>query len=445
MVHLHIGIDDTDSPRKGCTTYVAALLVEKLGRLNAKFFDYPNLVRLNPNVPWKTRGNGALCLRIECKKELVEKIKEIVIETVEENSDFEYGGTDPGVVFLERKTVPKEIKTFAKNTIQGIVKPSDALCLIRKFGAEAVGYKTGRGIVGALAAIGETLPKDHTYELIAYRCPENRGKLRLVNADSVKRMNAKTAPLTFNNIDPETGRILITPRGPDPILFGIRGETPEAVKQAFRLVRVDEPTERWVIFRTNHGTDAHLRKIRSLGDVQPYHPIIVKGTVADAPKNVPRRHVIFSIQDSIAKVDCAAYEPTGTLRKTASQLIPGDVVEVYGGVRPASKMHPITVNLEKFRVIRLAPKIILHNPKCPKCGKTLSSMGKAQGYRCERCGYKSNRLTKTQTREKRTLQKGLYVTSPHSQRHLTKPFSRYGREKTLEPSEFKMIKKWHSP
>ncbi|MBX5327101.1 MAG: TiaS agmantine-binding domain-containing protein [Candidatus Bathyarchaeia archaeon] len=445
MVYLHIGIDDTDSPRKGCTTYVAALLVEKLERLNAKFFDYPNLVRLNPNVPWKTRGNGALCLRIECEKGLVGQIKETVIATVEENSDFEYGGTDPGVVFLERKTVPKEIKTFAKNTIQGIVKLSDALGLIKKFGAEAVGYKTGRGVVGALAAIGETLQRDHTYELIAYRRPENLGTLRLVNADSVKRMNTKTVPLTFNNVDPETGRILITPRGPDPILFGIRGETPEAVKQAFKIVKVDEPMERWVVFRTNHGTDAHLRKIRSLGDVQPYRPIVAKGTVADAPMIVPRRHVIFSIQDHTAKVDCAAYEPTGNLRKTAAQLIPGDVIEVYGGVRPSSGTRPATINLEKFRVIRLAPKIVLHNPKCPKCGKTLSSMGKAQGYRCGRCGYKSKRLTKTQTREKRTLQKGLYITSPHSQRHLTKPFSRYGQEKTLDPSKFKIIKKWHSP
>lgn len=62
---MHIGLDDTDSTRKGCTTYVAALLVEKLQKLGANFIDYPSLIRLNPNVPWKTRGNGALCLRIQ--------------------------------------------------------------------------------------------------------------------------------------------------------------------------------------------------------------------------------------------------------------------------------------------------------------------------------------------------------------------------------------------
>ena len=26
--------------------------------------DYPRLVRLNPNVPWKTRGNGAVALTL---------------------------------------------------------------------------------------------------------------------------------------------------------------------------------------------------------------------------------------------------------------------------------------------------------------------------------------------------------------------------------------------
>ena len=73
---MHIGIDDTDSIRKGCTTYIACLLMEELEKLNVKFIDYPNLIRLNPNVPWKTRGNGALCLRFEYFLTLEKKIKE---------------------------------------------------------------------------------------------------------------------------------------------------------------------------------------------------------------------------------------------------------------------------------------------------------------------------------------------------------------------------------
>jgi len=443
MMTMHVGIDDTDSPRMGCTTYIASLLAERLHEIGVSFIDYPNLVRLNPNVPWKTRGNGALCLRFQCDENLVGKIKTLVVDVVEENSDMDYAGTEPGVVFFLGSRIPNELTIFAKQTIQGIAKMQDALELIRAFKAEAVGFKSGRGIIGALASIGETLEGDHTYELIAYRTPENRGKPRRLEVASVRKMNEKTAPLTFNNVDPETGRVLITPHGPDPILYGIRGETPAAVKRAHKIVHSLEPIERWTIFRTNHGTDAHFRNINSISEVFPYHPIVVRGTVTRTPQIIPRRHVIFSIGDQTGQIDCAAYEPTGDLRKAAKQLIIGDHVEAYGGVRPSSSKRLVTVNLEKFRVLRLAPKIVFHNPLCPQCGKRMESMGANKGFRCEKCGLRGRKLEKVAIRLKRDLKQKLYVTSPRSQRHLTKPLSRYGLEKTGKPK--KMILNWHSP
>jgi len=442
MTTMHVGFDDTDSPRKGCTTYVAALLVEKLHRLGAFFIDYPNLIRLNPNVPWKTRGNGALCLRIRCGEELVEEIKETVIETVEENADLSYAGTDPGVVFFFNN-IPRELKDFAKRTIQSVVKMKEAVKLVNMFEAEAVGFKTGRGIIGGLAAIGENLRGDHTYEIIAYRTRENRGTPRRIEGSSIEEMNEKTAPLTFNNIDPEKGRILITPRGLDPILYGIRGETPEVIKQAHELVRSQERIERWVIFRTNHGTDAHLRRISSIGEVQPFNPVVVRGVITKKPEVIPGGHVIFPVKDESGQVDCAAYEPTGALREVAKKLIVGDLVEAFGGVRPASSRHPMTINLEKIRVLKLAPKIVFQNPMCPQCGKRMKSMGTRKGFKCERCGFRSSKLKKVAVKTNRDLKEGLYITSPRSQRHLTKPFCRYGREKSGMPKE--LIKDWHSP
>jgi len=439
---MHIGFDDTDSPRTGCTTYIAALLVEKMHRLGATFIDYPNLIRLNPNVPWKTRGNGALCLRIKCSEESVEEIMEIVIETIEENADLSYAGTDPGIVFL-LNNIPRELKDFAKRTIQSLVKMKEALKLINMLKAEAVGFKIGRGIIGSLAAIGETLEEDHTYEIIAYRTRENCGKPRRIEVSSVEEMNEKTGPLTFNNIDPEKGRILITPRGPDPILYGIRGETPEVVKQAHELIRSRETIERGIIFRTNHGTDAHLRKISSIGEVHPFNPVVVRGALTGGPQVIPGGHIIFPIKDETGQVDCAAYKPTGTLREVAKKLIGGDLVEALGGVRPASLRHPVTINLEKIRIIKLVPKIVFHNPMCPQCDKRMKSMGTRKGFRCERCGFRSSELKKRIVERKRDLKKGLYITSPRSQRHLTKPFCRYGREKSGMPK--KLIKDWHFP
>jgi tRNA(Ile2)-agmatinylcytidine synthase len=440
MLTMHVGIDDTDSPRKGCTTYVTALLVEKLSRLGVSFIDYLNLVRLNPNVPWKTRGNGALCLRFRCEEKLAAEIMELVIDTVEKNSDIDYEDTDPGVVFFCGSQVPEELTVFAKQTIQGLVRLQEALKLVRLVGAEAVGFNSGRGIIGALAAVGETLTGDHTYELIAYRMPENYGTPRRVDAASVELMDKKTAPLTFNNFDFEKGRVLITPRGPDPILYGIRGENPDIVKRAHSLVRALEPIERWTIFRTNQGTDAHLRQVYSIDAVFPYQPVIVNGIVTRNPQIIPRRHVVFSISDKTGEIDCAAYEPTQDLRKAAQLLIVDDMVEAFGGVRPKSGKRPVTVNLEKLNVVKLASKVVFRNPLCSRCSKHMESMGAGQGFRCKRCGFRSSTLKKQAVEEKRALKTRLYVTSVRSQRHLTKPLNRYGLEKSGKPK--RMISDW---
>jgi len=425
---LHIGLDDTDSPHGGCTTYIAALLVEKLHKLGASFSDYPGLVRLNPNVPWKTRGNGALCLRIICEEHLQEDLKECVIRTVEEHADFSYKGTDPGIVFLPGD-VPSEIEEFAKRAIIGLVEKDEALSLIKKYNAEALGFKRGRGIIGGLAAIGEQLKSDYTYELIAYRTSENRGTPRRINASSVIEMDRKLGQLVFSNVDYETGRILITPRGPDPVLYGIRGETAEAVRLGHELVVSEEPIERWVIFRTNQGTDAHLRRAVSISEVKPYSPVIVSGEVSENPRVIKGGHVIFKVRDETGEIDCAAYEPTGALREAAKKLTRGDFVEVYGGVRPASPANPMTINAEKIRVLRLAPLRVCQNPLCPLCGKRTKSMGRGKGFECKKCGFHSRSLRKIVIEKERQLKLGLYVTSPRSQRHLTKPLSRYGQEK----------------
>ncbi len=440
---LHIGLDDTDSTRKGCTTYVAALLVEELEKLGAHFIDYPNLIRLNPNVPWKTRGNGALCLRISYDKNMEEKVKSTTLDVVEEHSDLDCARTDPGIVFFKKTSIPAQLRTFAKRAITGVVKLKEALKLLSQFETEALGFKNGRGIIGALAAVGETLQEDYTYEILAYRTPENCGTKRRVNEASIFRMDKETAPYTFNNLDNEKDRVVITPRGPDPILYGIRGETPEIVKKAFTIVEPLELVERWVIFRTNQGTDAHLKRITTLDQMTAYSSIIAKGDVSANPRIVPRRHVIFSINDETAEVDCAAYEPTGNLRLAAQKLTIGDEVEVYGAAKGSFQSRPFTINLEKIRVLKLARKVAFQNPRCPNCGKRLKSMGKNQGFRCEKCGLKSRNISKIETTLNRDIQEDFYVTSTRSQRHLTKPLIRYGMEKPQGPEEG-MIEGWHS-
>ncbi|MCL5876280.1 MAG: tRNA(Ile)(2)-agmatinylcytidine synthase [Candidatus Bathyarchaeota archaeon] len=427
---LHIGLDDTDSKKGGCTTYLTAVLVEELKKFKVEFIDYPGLIRLNPNVPWKTRGNGALNLRFTYSSKYEEKIKQTAIALWEKHSAVNEKGTDPGIVLYKGAEIPAELTDFSKKAQTTIVTLKEAMALIRKVGAEALGYNTCRGIIGALAAIGETLQSDYTYELIAYRTPENLGTKRRVDEESIFEMDKQTQPFTFNNVDWEKKRVIITPRGPDPIFFGIRGETPQIVKQAFQLVKTLEPVERWVIFRSNQGTDAHLKPVEKLNQLEPYCSVIAKGTVFQNPRIVPVRHVIFPIKDETAQVDCAAYEPTGDLRKIARELLVDDEIEAYGAVHKATLSKPVTVNLEKIRILELAQQSKTQNPLCPNCQKRLKSMGRNQGFRCEKCGGKYPDLKKAETPLPRMLKRGLYVTSTRSQRHLTKPLRRYGQEKS---------------
>ncbi len=427
----HIGIDDTDSPRMGCTTYIAALLVEKLEEVGCKFIDYPNLIRLNPNVPWKTRGNGAIALRFKCLNNQFEEVKSVVLKIVKENSDLNYPKTDPAIAFLKGE-IPNLLFLFAKKAIQNVISIKEAEKIAEWLKIEVNLIKGKRGIVGALAALGETLQNDYTYELIAYRTAENRGTKRRVDEASVKKMDELTKPLTFNNYDYEKRRVLITPRGKDPILFGIRGENPSILIEAFKMLKVYEEIERWVIFRTNQGTDMHLRRVNFISEVAPYQPVVVTGEVVEYPKTIPGGHVIFKMRDESGEVECAAYEPTGKFRNIIRKLIPGDLVEVAGGVRTPA-----------IRILKLIEKNVYLNPLCEKCGKRMKSLGRSQGFKCEKCGFKTSKKKKIKVKIGRDLKEGLYMPPPRAHRHLTKPESRYGQEKHGTP--FELIEKWHEP
>ena len=58
-----IGIDDTDSPLGMCTTYLGAVLARRLIHERMQVRE-AKLVRLNPNVTFKTRGNAAIALDV---------------------------------------------------------------------------------------------------------------------------------------------------------------------------------------------------------------------------------------------------------------------------------------------------------------------------------------------------------------------------------------------
>jgi tRNA(Ile2)-agmatinylcytidine synthase len=71
----------------------------------------------------------------------------------------------------------------------------------------------------------------------------------------------------------------------------------------------------------------------------------------------------------------------------------------------------------------------------------MESMGRGKGYRCRRCGHRDSNLEKQPVVVDRGLGVGLFIPPLKAQRHLTKPLSRYGREKEYLPGE--LFQPWH--
>ena len=422
MTLLHIGIDDTDSKEGMCTTYVGAVAIKRLEALGVRLNGYPRLIRLNPNWKLKTRGNCSIAFTVSPKNLQIPLIKETVLRTVEELAELHVETTNPGVVFYQGEKIKSAMKYFSKKVIQDIVTIEEAEALAQRVGAEVHKFKLGRGIIGALAAIGNTLERDWTFELIAYRVPENRGTLRKVDASSVGEMDAKTYPHTFDNLDPATREVRITPHTPCPILYGIRGESPEAVKKAHDIVRASEPIEQITIFKTNQGTDEHLQMAKIV-DAMPNLSVITDGVICKAPRIITGGHVILRIKDGTGEIDCAAYEPTRQFREEVKKLIAGDRLRVYGGIKEKPEL-PLTVNLEKVEVLELAPLPKKENPKCPRCGKRMKSEGKGKGYSCKKCRTKAPTGSAKIVLLKRGIEKGRFEVPPRARRHLARPLVR---------------------
>ena len=417
---LNIGFDDTDSPKGMCTTFLAYKIVDLLKKQETEFLDFPKLIRFNPNIHWKTRGNGAVSLQIRTKNP--SKIKNQIKKLVEKYSDIK-NGANPGLVFYESKKIPEQFTRFSKLALWQLIHRNYAKKFATKNNIEFFYQGNGQGLVGAIGAIGYDF-KDYTLELLSYRKNSKFGKERKLSAKSVKTMQEKTLPYTFNSFDNKKERVLITPHGPDPVFYGVRGENVNSLLHATKILKTSEKLAGYMIFKSNQGTGDHLKNELNTTNIRPYASGTITGIVSDEPKIVKGGHVFFSIVSDGHELHCAVYKPTG-ITSVALSLIKGDKVCIGGGIRKASKNHPRILNLEFIDIINLEKNLIISNPICKKCDKKMKSKGKNQVYQCIKCGNKSE--NKTILEVPRNIKKQLYIPSVSAHRHLSRPLQRIGR------------------
>jgi len=395
---IYLSFDDTDSREGMCTTYLTLEIIrhveEETGYLPA---GYPLLVRLNPNIPWKTRGNGAVSLaftpplddgegpgrhfigeslggetrrtwygyedrddgisRLDDLDGVIGTMTRILQDVIAQNSRLSDENTDPGFAIFREPSPGKYYENALHRlveleSVEGGLKEDEKEGRVRE-GYVLGGFKKRRGIIGAVAASGwDWQGSAHSFELLAYRTEEFLGTERNMEKELVRELETRF-PSTFNSYDSRNDHCAILPNSPCPVLYGIRGTDPGELYQASLFLDrgLEEPVHSKLIFRTNQGTDAHIREAR-IGDVHPYGSFRVRGYVAAPVTGIRGGHLFFDIEDDDQSLKCAAFEPTKEFRKLIRELEPGDLVECWGGVHEP----PFTLNIEKIAILELVEK-----------------------------------------------------------------------------------------
>ena len=418
-----IGVDDTDSRELGmCTTYVATRLAERVAAVDGSV-ERVLLVRLNPAVEHKTRGNAALAVHCDLDADRALALARSELDCAA-TADPD---TNPGVVVADRTpdAVPSPLVDVARRAVREYVRPETVRRRLDAAGFATAERGNGRGLVGATAATGAWRASgEWTYECLSYRERERWGSPREVDSTSVFAAADARYPEVWDTVDREENVAVCVPRTPCPVLHGVRGDDPGAVRRVAGAIE-SEPVARRRVFVTNQGTDAHLRPATDgVSDGRAYR---LDGRVAAPPETREGGHVFFALDcdaEGSGHLRCVAFEPTKRFRDRVRVLRPGDRLTVCGEVSDG------TLKLEKFAVRDLVT-VEPATPDCPACGRSMESAGRNAGYRCRDCPTSAD--AKVSRRVDRDLEPGWYEVPPCARRHVAKPLVRGGFDAPVHP------------
>ncbi|HIG20010.1 MAG: hypothetical protein CXT67_01300 [Methanobacteriota archaeon] len=374
-----IGLDDTDSVDGGCTTWDFHLLLTHLEECDFTVIGHPNLVRLWPFAPERTRGNAALSAEVQTGsspnglidilddwfRNQYNSIKSSQTSVISESAS-------PVLVFNETR-FPEE---WYWNAVRGYINPSDRVNEVSSISSARFWSKDGgqelshltRGLVGASSAIAWRGENDWTWEATAWRTADNIGSFRKVPSMLVGEMSDKF-PKTILNRDPNAGDTLIAPRTPCPVLYGIRSEDSSVAEQAHNWLQSNEDVEKAFamrVHRSNQATDDHIQNICS-------------GMVISKVREVKGGHASLGVFDGKKHCTLVAFKQGGEVNRLLKSLVVGDLVKWRGLISPNSEIH-----LESLMCSDGVPRQ-LSRPNC-QCGGKLYRQGIGQPLRCEQCG-----------------------------------------------------------
>ena len=386
-------MDDTDSLQGGCTTEVLFHLIQALpGHVTA---GQTRLVRLWPFAQRRTRGNAAVAVELNTEDEQgllvflehywrnsILPLKGIV--QTSQHNDREQCPSDPGMVWFSESISDFNIY---REGLRKEVNLQDLPTPTKSWG--------GHGRIGATLAVLWPA-NESTYEAIAWREPSTNG-LRQLDKRAIEHIDRMDG--TFLCRDERLGDSLLAPRGVSPVLFGIRAWTRDVATEALQVLLdapKTEPVIGSLIFETNQATNDHLD-----------HSI--EGRVESVEVLRGGHTVIHTSEQRFL-----AFKESGQIATISQHLRKGDVIKCRGLMAPDQSIH-----IEFMKIQQLVPH--KHRPTCPACNKSMSSMGKQQGLRCKKCGFK---MDDCWIETPRRLPVNQWIQPPaSSRRHLAKPLA----------------------
>ncbi len=422
-----LAFDDTDSSEGGCTTHAMFEVLAALLDLAPR--GMPRLVRLNPNVPWKTRGNGAVCVELvrptgphvvvgewngmELRAypegdpvPATEKILDTIWSVIEHMSEPD---AQPAAVLFDGPPSPLAYW----QAVRTIVDPEEVLAMLTAMDEKFRFSGDGRALIGCLAAASWSGPAS-SYEFLAYRGRPFWGTERRVNEDALFGLDATGR--TFHTEDPEQKTLCCVPNTPCPVLLGLRGRDAEGLLQTARStvpLAAEEPLGGWILWATNQASGDHVTDVPSLAEAMDGMTVRIPATVEGIALNLPGGHVRVPMIDTQGnRFDAMAFEPTKSFRDVVRRLMAGDRVQVTGGISHR------TLRLESLDITS-AVKSKSENPV--HCNRSMKSRGADAGYKCVECGALVPETAATY--EDRSELENSYEVPVIARRHLHRPLA----------------------
>lgn len=423
---MFVALDDTDSVEGMCTTYLA---VEILRRTGLDLIGYPELVRLNPNIKYKTRGNGAVVIRLgngfgdrsfagmidghnvqayasERGPVDLDHVFDVVSGIIDEFSVKDDPRTNPGLVVTDERYPEK----LYRNALSREVSQTEILPFLEGGNTRYRQWGNGRGIIGAASALGWRR-RLVTYELLSYTFPRPQGVSHSSMMEAVEGLESRY-PETFSNIDRENRHAAIFPVNRTPVAYGVRSTDPSRMKSIHNYLRkahgIDPGSS--IIYITNQGTDDHVTPDpQVLEETGSYS---ITGRVLKEPWSIQGGHCFTILRWNGSDVRVAAFEPTKQFRDVFRQLRPGDLARITGSYGDG------TLKAEKLEVVSVSAYFHRTPPQCSNCGSGMKSRGK-NDYRCRECGRKSS--LPGYSEEERKILPGKYEVPVSARRHLSMP------------------------